>query len=192
MFHTGTTFQLKSNFTPSLTLAKQEPALHKSSKRTNSSSTSGFQSQEASLTMPQLKRMRQASMSIIRRTGRTQQNTDRKFSACNPGFDLGDNVEGNDFADFETYESEDNEEAPTKRTPEATCQEIDNFPSPEASTCSPDCHTVKRQPIPKTETLPSSVRTESPQVMFENSTSDDICQQRESIVAELTQVTIKQ
>ena len=181
-FKTGTTFKLKSNFTPSLTLANQEQTRYcKCSEPTDSSSPCIYQPQEVSLTMPQLKRMRQASMSIIRRTGRTQQNADRKFSTCNPGFELSDDSERNESANFETYVLEENKEDSFKRPSEITCEIINTSPSAAVSTPSLSDKRQQLRPV----TLSSLAVTESlDQVMVESSTSDDIYQQRESSVHE--------
>lgn len=144
----------------------------KSNKQMDNSSARGYQSQEVPLTMPQLKRMRQASMSIIRRTGRTQQNADRNFSAYNPGFQPNDDLESNDTANLETCESEENEETCSKTRSEDTWK-IDNSP---ASSC-----TNKRPSLRKLGTIASPTDIESPQAMFQNKASNEIYQQRESI-----------
>lgn len=179
-FKTGTTFKLKSNFTPSLTLANLEPTRYcKCSEPTDSSSAYIYQPQEVSLTMPQLKRMRQASMSIIRRTGRTHHNADRKFSTCNPGFELSDDSERNKSANFETYVSEENKEDSSKR-PSEISSEINISPSAAVSTPSLGCLSDKRQQLRPVTLSPLSVTESLDQVILESSTSDDICQQRDS------------
>ena len=187
-FKTGTTYKLKSNFTPSLTLENHEQARYcKCKERTDSSSANGYQPQEESLTMPQLKRMRQASMSIIRRTGRTNQNADRKFSTCNPGFELSDDLQRNDSANFETYVSEENKEDSSKRPSEITCK-INASPTATASVPSLGCLSDKRQQLRPVTLSSLSVTDSLYQARLKGRTSDDIYQQRESFVLE-TQVS---
>lgn len=113
----GTTFQHKSNFTPSLSLATLETSETKNS-------VAALQTKEANLTMPQLKKMRQESKLAKQKVRRTSLNADyggieSTNSAYNSGF-LCDDLETEDTSNLETLESERNLEASSKRIPELT------------------------------------------------------------------------
>ena len=162
----GTTFQHKTNFTPSLSLAALEPSETKSSE-------AALQTKEANLTMPQLKKMRQESKLMKQRVRKTSLNAvcgdiESANSAYNSGF-LSDDLETEDKSHLETaLESERNTEAPSKRTPELTWK-IDSSSIVD-----------RRSRAKQSEVLLTASRPESPQIFFQNnSNSEEIYQLRE-------------
>lgn len=134
-----------------------------------------YQPQDSSLTLPQLKRMRQASMSIIRRTGHTNQRiADHEIFASNSGFEMNDNLE----KDLVICETERNEEA---RTLEFK-PEIAYSPVIKASN-SAGIDTTER--LRKPGTSPSPTGIQSYEIGFHNTLrDDDIYQQHESYAPE--------
>ena len=171
----GTTFQLKSNFAPNLNLVNLEPKEGTNKKRVDDLS---YQPQDTSLTLPQLKRMRQASMSIIRRTGHTNQRiADHEISANNSGFEMNDNLE----KDLGICETKRNEEALSTRTFEFKPEMADS-PVIKASN-SAGIDTTER--LRKSGTSPSPTGIQSYQTGFHKTLSDDdIYQLRESYAPE--------
>ena len=173
---------MKSNFTPSISnITNQEPECHsKCNKRKEKSPESSFQSQEVSLTMPQLKRMRQASMSIIRRTGRTQQNTKRTVSAYNPGFEPQD-----DSTDFNGSNkpimslSKNNDGVLSKSTPDVTWKGEHSFSAAASTPCLGSC-SDQWQRNQKPVSFSSTSETESFPTTCKEHEFGEICQQRES------------
>lgn len=159
----GTTFQLKSNFTPSLSLASLEPLETKNS-------VAALETKEASLTMPQLKRMRQASKPIKRKMERNSPNahydSESEFSAYNRGF-LYDDLEKKDISNLETLESERNNGAASKRTPELTWKI-------ESSAIAD-----RRSRSSQSEASVTTSRPESPQIVFQENNSEEAYQLRE-------------
>lgn len=161
----GTTFQHKSNFTPSLSLATLETSETKNS-------VAALQTKEANLTMPQLKKMRQESKLAKQKVRRTSLNADyggieSTNSAYNSGF-LCDDLETEDTSNLETLESERNLEASSKRIPELTWK-IDS------STIAD-----RRSRTNQSEASSTTSRPESPQIVFQNSNNcQEVYQLRE-------------
>ena len=150
----GTTFQLKSNFTPSLSLTPLEPLQGRNS-------LTAVQPTEANMTMPQLKRMRQASTSIIRRTGRMAPRTDWSnveptLSALNAGF-LNDDIETKGTLNLESFETESGIASPT---------------------------IAQRMSFSNQSEVSHTCRPESPQMIFQNNNSDEVYQLREYSASE--------
>lgn len=176
---------MKSNFTPSISnITNQEPECHsKCNKRKEKSPESSYQSQEASLTMPQLKKMRQASMSIIRRTGRTQQNTKSTFSAYNPGFEP-----HNDSADLNgsnkpiTSLSNDNDGVLSKSNPDVSWKGEHSLSAAAAAARTPCLGSCSDQwqRNQKPVSFSSTSETESFPTTCKEHECGEICQQRES------------
>ena len=166
---------MKSNFAPNLTLVNLEPKEGTNKKRVDDLS---YQPQDTSLTLPQLKRMRQASMSIIRRTGHTNQRiADHEISANNSGFEMNDNLE----KDLDICETKRNEEALSTRTFEFKPEMADS-PVIKASNSAGIDPTER---LRKSGTSPSPTGIQSYQTGFHNTLSDDdIYQQRESYAPE--------
>lgn len=160
----GTTFQLKSKFTPSLSLTPLEPLQGRNS-------LTAVQPTEANMTMPQLKRMRQASTSIIRRTGRMAPRTDWSnveptFSALNAGF-LNDDIETKGTLNLESFETESDNEA-CRKTPEEIASPM----------------IVQRMSFSNQPEVSHTCRPESPQMIFQNNNSDEVYQLREYSASE--------
>ena len=166
---------MKSNFAPNLTLVNQEPKEGTNKKRVDDLS---YQPQDTSLTLPQLKRMRQASMSIIRRTGHTNQRiADHEISANNSGFEMNDNLE----MDLDICERKANEENLSMRTLELKPEIADS--SVIKTSISEGIDTTER--LRKSGTSPSPTGIQSNQTGFHNTLrDDDIYQQRESYAPE--------
>lgn len=125
----GSTFQLKSNLTASLTSTStnHHQAAHiKHSKRISDkvSECPPNKSREAFLTMPELKSMRKASMSIIRKTERTQQNNDIKLSMFNYGFELNDDSKAIDTRSSATDNADTLHETTTNAMLETGADEV--------------------------------------------------------------------
>lgn len=165
----GTTFQLSSNYTPSLTLETLEPLQEKRS-------PSASQPTEANMTMPQLKRMRQASASIIRKTEQKAHRAnwsydEPNFSAHNRGF-LSEDSETRGKLNLEVSEREMSNKACGK-----TLEEI----------VSPTIANSMSFPNQLEGPTTSRSRPESPQMIFQNKSSDEMYQLRECHLSE-TQV----
>ena len=163
----GTTFQHKTNFTPSLSMATLEPFEAKSSVATSETKT-------ANLTMPELKKMRQESKLVKQRVRRMSLNAVcgdielTNWAAYNPGF-LCDDLGTEDTSNLQTaLESVSDTEAPSKRTPELTWK-IDS------STIA-----NRRSRANQSEVSLTSSRPESPQIVFQMSNnSQEVYQLRE-------------
>lgn len=165
----GTTFQHKTNFTPSLsTLEPLE----------SENSVAALQTKDVNLTMPQLKKMRQASKLMKQMARRISLNavcgdielTDS--AAYNSGF-LYDDLEKEDSSNFETLESERKTEVLSRRTPELTWK-IDS------STIAD-----RRSRTNQSEVSLTRSRPESPQILLQNTNnSQEVYQLRECAAPE--------
>ena len=163
----GTTFQHKTNFTPSLSMATLEPFEAKNSVATS-------ETKEANLTMPQLKKMRQESKLVKERVRRTSLNEAcgdvelANWAAYNSAF-LYDELGTEDTSYLQAaLESVSNTEAPSKRTPELTWK-IDS------STIAD-----RRSHANQSEVSLTSSRPEPPQIFFQGSNdSQEVYQLRE-------------
>lgn len=168
----GTTFQHKTNFTPSLSLATLEPLETKNS-------VAASQIKDANLTMPQLKKIRQESKLAKQRVRRTSLNAVcgdfelANSAAYNSGF-LCDELVTEDTSNLDTaLESERHSEASSKRTPELTWKI-------ESSTIA-----GRRSRMNQSEVSLATSRPESPQIVFQNNhNTRDVYQLRECAAPE--------
>jgi len=168
----GTTFQHKTNFTPSLSLATLEPLETKNS-------VAASQIKDANLTMPQLKKIRQESKLAKQRVRRTSLNAVcgdfelANSAAYNSGF-LCDELVTEDTSNLDTaLESERHSEASSKRTSELTWKI-------ESSTIA-----GRRSRMNQSEVSLATSRPESPQIVFQNNhNTRDVYQLRECAAPE--------
>ena len=162
----GTTFQHKTNFTPSLSLATLEPL-------ESEKSVTALQTKEVNLTMPQLKKMRRESKLMKQTARRTSLNAVcgdielTNSAAYNSGF-LYDDLEKEDSSNLETLESGRKTEVLSRRTPELTWK-IDS------STIAD-----RRSRTNQSEASLTRSRPESPQILLQNTNnSQEVYQLRE-------------
>ena len=140
----------------------------------NSAATSEIK--KANLTMPQLKKMRQESKLGKQRVRGTSLNAvcgdieSTNSAAYNSGF-LCDDLETDDTSNLETLESGSNTEALSKRTPELTWK-IDSSTADSRSRTN------------QSELSLTTFRPESPQIVFQNSNSQEVYQLRECAAPE--------
>ena len=129
--------------------------------------------------MPELKSMRKASMSIIRKTERTQQNNDIKLSMFNYGFELNEDSKAIDTRSSAT----DNADTLHETTPNAMLEtDADEVPSSIdfARSCSPGSCRDQCQGISES----SKANAEINQVTTEKNTEEKMYHQRETSVCD--------
>jgi len=163
----GTTFQHKTDYTPSLSFATLEPLETRNP-------VSASQINDANLTMPQLKKMRKESKLVKQRARRTSlKEVELASSSYNSGF-LCDDLETEDRSNLETaLESESATGASSKGTPELNWK-IETSPIAE-----------RRSRINQSEVSLTTSRPESPQIVFQNNhNTRDVHQLRECAAPE--------